>query len=79
MEQIKAMKLAEDKLWKSVTTHDNLNSIHEAYGVMVDQIDQLLLATRKYKDGFSEDDLNNLRDKYAEIAAIAMRSIMDLT
>lgn len=60
---------------RAVAKHGHYNSPHEAYGVLLEEVDEFFDEVRKQKADVSKE---NMRKELTQIAAVCVRAIHDL-
>jgi glutamyl-tRNA reductase len=71
-------KIAEeidDELHRAVTNHKPLNSAHEGWAVILEEVEELWEEIKKRR---SMRDLSNMRSEAIQIAAMAIRFVKDV-
>lgn len=64
-----------DEFMLASATHGKFSSAHEAYAVILEELDEFKIEVWKKR---ANRDLNNMRKELIQIAAMAVRSIHDL-
>jgi len=60
---------------RAVTKHGHYNSPHEAYGVLLEEVDEFFDEVKKQK---ADVDRGAMRTELTQIAAVCVRAIYDL-
>lgn len=71
----KLLAEVEAELAEARLKHAPLNSLHEAYAVLLEEVDELWDECRKRR---SERNKENIRKELIQIAAMALRTIIDV-
>ena len=61
----------EEELIRATEIYGPLNSSHEAYGVLLEEVDELW-------DEIKKNDITKAREEALQVAAIAIRFLMDI-
>lgn len=62
----------KSELLRAMSKFDSFNSAHEGYAVILEELDELW-------DEVKANDLNNALDEAVQVAAMAVRFILDLS
>ena len=73
---VSAARLACDECIRASDLHAPMNSAHEAYAVILEELDEFWEEVRKKKECRSEE---KMREELIQIAAMAIRSMCDLS
>lgn len=66
---------AVDELKSAMAKHVPMNSAHEAYSVILEEVDEFWLEVKKRREQRSPE---RMKEELTQIAAMAMRAIHDL-
>lgn len=69
------LTLVDAEAERAMDLHRPMNSLHEAYAVILEEVDELWDECRKKRDDRSDDDI---RTELIQIAAMALRAAYDL-
>ena len=71
--QIKAINLVRDELSKATNTHGEMQSAHEGYAVILEEMDELWEEIKK-----KHQNLPMMMEEAVQVAAMAIRFIVDV-
>jgi hypothetical protein len=71
----KAIDAVEQELWRATQAHGPFNSAHEGYAVIKEELDELW---DEIKMKSSERNPVNLREEAVQVAAMAIRFLVDI-
>jgi hypothetical protein len=78
MEMLSAIDEVQGEILKATDAFGPFNSVHESYGVLSEEMYELIQAIHLFKTHSEPDAKAALREEYRQIAAMAIRSMMDL-
>ncbi len=65
----------EQEDYLAMAMHEPMNSVHEAYAIILEELEEFWQEVRKRKN---KRDIRNMRKELIQIAAMAIRTIYDL-
>lgn len=66
----------EDEVYRAINKHTPMNSHHEGYAVLLEEVDELWDEVKKQT---ANRDESNLQTEAIQIAAMAIRFVLDTT